>query len=311
LVHTGLTAPPSDATGACHPPLPIGREPWAAGCTTAAAPLSGATVDSTSPPRPMGGALTKLVFQPPKPSYMKDPNLIWLSTAEHEVIPAFFIDKNAKYTLLFSHGNAEDLGSVIEKMREVSHILEVNIFAYEYTGYGMSSGEPSEESLYADIEASFNYLSDIIGVPWQNIILYGWSIGSGPSVYLATQVPVRALVLQSALMSVLRVAMHTRVTLPGDLFPNGDRIGDVVCPIYVVHGTQDETIPFWHARDLVAQCRQECVYPPYYVDGGGHCNLEKIARQDFYDQFQKFLQWLDKEEISAEMYKLAARVGRL
>merc|ERR1712061_545435 len=102
----------------------------------------------------MGTLVTKLVFQPPDASYTRDPNLIWLHTAEHEVIPAFFIDRDAKFTLLFSHGNAEDLGMIIQYLRGVSHFLEVNVSAYECTDYGMSTGEPSEQAIYADIEAA-------------------------------------------------------------------------------------------------------------------------------------------------------------
>jgi len=56
----------------------------------------------------------------------------------------------------------------------VSHILDVNIFAYDYTGYGMSSGEPSEEALYADIEAAFKYLRDIVGIPWSGLAHLGF-----------------------------------------------------------------------------------------------------------------------------------------
>lgn len=246
----------------------------------------------------MGSSLTKIVFQPPDATYTKDPNLIWLHTSEHEVIPAFFIDRDAKFTLLFSHGNAEDLGMIIQYFREVSHILEVNIFAYEYTGYGMSTGEPHEQAVYADIEAAFKYLRDIIGIPWTEVVLYGRSIGSGPSVYLATQTAVRAVVLQSPLCSIYRVAFQSRYTMPGDLFPNVDRIGDVPCPVYIVHGTKDEIIPFWHAEELVKNCRKDVGYPPYYVENGGHNNLEIVARQPFYDNFSKFLNWLEKEEIS-------------
>jgi len=260
---------------------------------------------------PMGGALANLVFQPPEPMYSMDPNLIWLRTSMGELIPAFFINRWARYTLLFSHGNAEDLGGVIEMVREISDTLEVNVLVYEYTGYGMSSGEPQEASVYTNIEAAFYYLRDVVGVPWEQIIVYGWSIGSGPSVHLASQTPVRALVLQSALSSVLRVALRTRATLPGDLFPNIDRIGDVACPILIIHGTKDEIIPVQHARDLAAQCRPDSAYPPCYLDGGGHCNLEKVAKQEFYDSFSAFLQWLESEELRPEVYKQVVRVGRL
>lgn len=253
----------------------------------------------------MGAGLTKLVFQPPDATYTKDPNLIWLHTSEHEVIPAFFIDRDAKLTLLFSHGNAEDLGMIIQYFREVSHILEVNIFAYEYTGYGMSTGEPHEQAVYADIEAAFKYLRDIIGIPWSEVVLYGRSVGSGPSIHLATRTAVRAMVLQSPLLSIFRIAMHSRFTLPGDMFTNVDKIGKVKCPVYVVHGTKDEIVPFWHGEDLVRNCREGCAYPPYWVQDGGHNNLELVARQPFYDNFTKFLQWLDKEEISEELQEMA------
>jgi hypothetical protein len=140
----------------------------------------------------MGSAITKIVFQPPDATYTKDPNLIWLHTSEHEVIPAFFIDRDAKFTLLFSHGNAEDLGMIIQYFREVSHILEVNIFAYEYTGYGMSTGEPYEMALYADIEAAFKYLRDII--PWTEDL----ETGMRNDYYDYYDDPYKAIYIQSA-----------------------------------------------------------------------------------------------------------------
>ncbi|CAE8619314.1 unnamed protein product [Polarella glacialis] len=255
----------------------------------------------------MGSAISKIVFQPPEATYTRDPNLIWLHTSEHEVIPAFFIDRGreAKFTLLFSHGNAEDLGMIIQYFREVSHLLDVNIFAYDYTGYGMSTGEPSEQALYADIEAAFKYLRDIIGIPWTEVILYGRSIGSGPSIHLAKRTAVRAIVLQSPLMSIFRVAFSTSITLPGDMFPNIDRIGHVECPVYIVHGTKDEIIPSSHADELVRNCKEGTVYPPFMVENGGHNNLEIIARQPFYENFTKFLQWVEKEEISPELLRHA------
>lgn len=248
----------------------------------------------------MGGMVSKLVFQPPDASYNKDPNLIWLHTAEREVIPAFFIDRDAKYTFLFSHGNAEDLGLIIGSFRDVSYILEVNVFAFEYTGYGMSTGEPREEAFYADIDAAYKYLRDIIGIPWHEVILYGRSIGSGPCTHLAARHAVRAMVLQSPVASIYRVAFDTHVTLPGDMFPNVDRIGQVCCPIYIMHGTKDEIVPIAHAEQLSGACRKSTHYPPYWVENGGHNNLDS-AREPFFDNFGKFLAFLDTQEISPEL----------
>mmetsp|Transcript_17165 Transcript_17165/g.49686 ORF Transcript_17165/g.49686 Transcript_17165/m.49686 type:complete len:307 (+) Transcript_17165:59-979(+) len=247
----------------------------------------------------MGSSLTTVVFKPPaEATYGTDPNLIWLNTSENQVIPAFFIDRQASHTLLFSHGNAEDLGSegVVKKMRELSSMLDVNIFAYEYTGYGMSTGEPCEPAMYADIEAAYKYLTDIVGVPAEQIVVYGWSLGSGPSVHLATKVRVKGLVLQSAVSSIYRVALPVTVTLPGDMFANVDKMRDVACPVFIMHGLQDETINVAHARQLAASCRRECLYPPFYVEGAGHCDVDAVGGKEFVDKFRGFLTWLDDEK---------------
>ncbi|CAK9058505.1 unnamed protein product [Durusdinium trenchii] len=168
---------------------------------------------------------------------------------------------------------------IIQYFREVSHILDVNIFAYDYTGYGMSTGTPSEEALYADIEAAFKYLRDIVGIPWSEIVLYGRSIGSGPSIHLATRTAVRAMVLQR----------------------------QVKCPVYIVHGTSDEIISYSHAEDLIRNCQEGIAYPPYMVENGGHNNLEVVARQPFYENFTKFLQWLEKSDIADELTLVHAK----
>merc|ERR1719233_1025237 len=106
-------------------------------------------------------------------------------------------------------------------------MLDVNIFSYEYTGYGMSTGSATEPNVYADIEAAFKYLRDIVGVPWTDIVVYGRSIGSGPSCHLASITPVRGVVLQCPVLSIFRIAFHLRFTLPGDQFSNIDKVSQI------------------------------------------------------------------------------------
>lgn len=50
--------------------------------------------------------------------------------------------------------------------------LQVNVMAYDYSGYGISEGEPSEEACFADIEAAFAYLVNVKKTPASKIILY-------------------------------------------------------------------------------------------------------------------------------------------
>ena len=97
----------------------------------------------------MGGVVTKILFQPPRPaSYTTTPHFFWLYTKLQFKIPGFFIAHNPSpdaITLLFSHGNAEDLGMIYDWFREVARVLNVNVMSYDYTGYGLSDGEPAEE----------------------------------------------------------------------------------------------------------------------------------------------------------------------
>eukprot|EP01017_Pseudomicrothorax_dubius_P051564 TRINITY_DN9954_c0_g1_i1.p1 TRINITY_DN9954_c0_g1~~TRINITY_DN9954_c0_g1_i1.p1 ORF type:complete len:112 (-),score=12.17 TRINITY_DN9954_c0_g1_i1:361-696(-) len=85
--------------------------------------------------------------------------------------------------------------------------LKINIFAYEYSGYGQSEGSPSDFNCILDIKAAYDYLVNKLNFKWQNIYLYGQSIGSGPSVVLAAyhNTPVGGLILHSPITSGARM----------------------------------------------------------------------------------------------------------
>mmetsp|Transcript_20163 Transcript_20163/g.28962 ORF Transcript_20163/g.28962 Transcript_20163/m.28962 type:complete len:275 (+) Transcript_20163:63-887(+) len=249
----------------------------------------------------MGSTLSSLVFQPPSVTYLNaTKNLIWLDTKSGVKIPAFYINRKCKVTLLFSHGNAEDLGMIYEWFCELSREIQVNVLAYDYEGYGKAPGVPSEKSCYENIEAAYSHLTEKLLIPPENIVLYGRSLGSGPSTYLAHKLSCQGvylggLVLQSPVLSIYRVAFNFRFTLPGDMFPNVDRISSVCCPIYVIHGTRDEVVPFWNGEDLFLASPVHCRAKPFWVDGAGHNNIETITRDNgvFYARFKDFLdEWV-------------------
>uniref|UniRef100_A0AAV2LLU0 Alpha/beta hydrolase domain-containing protein 17C n=1 Tax=Knipowitschia caucasica TaxID=637954 RepID=A0AAV2LLU0_KNICA len=127
---------------------------------------------------------------------------------------------NSRYTLLFSHGNAVDLGQMCSFYIGLGSRINCNVFSYDYSGYGASGGRPSEKNLYADIEAAWQVLRNKYGVAPENIILYGQSIGTVPTVDLASRYECAAVILHSPLMSGLRVAFpDTRKTYCFDAFP--------------------------------------------------------------------------------------------
>ena len=124
------------------------------------------------------------------------------------------------YTILFSHGNAVDIGQMSSFYVGLGSRINCNIMAYDYSGYGISSGTANEKNMYADIEAAWNALRKRYGISPENTIFYGQSIGTVPTVDLAARFEVAAVVLHSPLMSGMRVAFpKTRRTWCWDPFP--------------------------------------------------------------------------------------------
>ncbi|KAJ3707506.1 hypothetical protein LUZ61_011211 [Rhynchospora tenuis] len=144
---------------------------------------------------------------------------------------------------------------------------------YDYSGYGRSSGKPSEENTYADIEAAYKCLVETYGAKPESIILFGQSVGTGPTLDLAARLTcVRAVILQSPLLSGLRVMYPVKHTLWFDIYKNVDKITQVGCPILIIHGKKDDTIDWSHGKQLYELCQQK--YEPLWIEEGNHCDLE-------------------------------------
>ena len=127
---------------------------------------------------------------------------------------------NPNYTILFTHGNAVDLGQMSSFFVGLGSRINCNIFALDYSGYGVSSGRPSEKNVYADTEAAWNELRKRYHLQPSQIILYGQSIGTVAAIDLATRYEVAGVILHSPLMSGMRVAFpDTQRTWCFDPFP--------------------------------------------------------------------------------------------
>eukprot|EP00262_Sarcandra_glabra_P011450 TRINITY_DN2743_c0_g2_i1.p1 TRINITY_DN2743_c0_g2~~TRINITY_DN2743_c0_g2_i1.p1 ORF type:complete len:216 (+),score=7.62 TRINITY_DN2743_c0_g2_i1:382-1029(+) len=164
-------------------------------------------------------------------------DVLLLDTKRGNKIVAFYLrNPYARLTVLYSHGNAADLGQLYELFVQLKVNLRVNLMGYDYSGYGASAGEPSESNTYADIEAVYECLETEYGVSQEDLILYGQSVGSGPTLHLASQLPrLRGVVLHSAIMSGLRVLCHVKVTFCFDIYKNINKIQKVTCPVLVIH----------------------------------------------------------------------------
>ncbi|KHG01281.1 Abhydrolase domain-containing protein [Gossypium arboreum] len=174
---------------------------------------------------------------------------------------------------------------------------------YDYSGYGQSTGKPTECNTYADIDAAYTCLKERYGVKDEDLILYGQSVGSGPTVDLASRLPnLRGVVLHSPILSGMRVLYPVKRTYWFDIykvfppsFQNIDKIGAVNCQVLVIHGTADEVVHHSHGKQLWELCKNK--YDPLWVNGGGHCNLEIYP--EFIRHLKKFVLSLNKSKAAA------------
>ncbi|KAK1357490.1 Cgi67 serine protease [Heracleum sosnowskyi] len=211
----------------------------------------------------------------------------------NDIVAVYIKHPKATATLLYSHGNAADLGQMFELFVELGLRLRVDIIGYDYSGYGQSTGKPSECNTYADINAVYKCLKEKYEVRDEQLILYGQSVGSGPTLDLASHCPnLRGVVLHSPILSGLRVLYPVKRTYWFDIYKNIDKIGMVNCPVLVIHGTADEVVDCSHGKQLWELCKEK--YEPLWVDGGGHCNLELYP--EFIKHLKKFVMNLNKSK---------------
>jgi uncharacterized protein len=184
-----------------------------------------------------------------------------------------------KGIVLYHHGNADNLarwGQYAEPFVRAGY----DLLMYDYRGYGKSSGEPSEQALYADARLVYEQIRKDFQ-PSQ-IIIYGRSLGSGVATHLAAEVPARMLLLETPYTRMPAVSGQWLGSASTEQlliyqFPNDSTIRKVGCPIHIFHGTADAVVPYQHSLELCAILQKSPAQILTTIPEGGHKNLSEFA----------------------------------
>ena len=176
------------------------------------------------------------------------------------LVPAPGSFSTSRGTLLFFHGNAGNIGHRLDSIRLFTE-MGLDVFIFDYRGYGRSSGRPSEQGTYEDGLAAWHWLTRERGVAQQRIVLFGRSLGGAVAVDLATRVEAAGLIMESSFTSVPDRGAELYPYLPVRLlsrfrYDNLEKIGRVNMPLLLVHSRDDEIIPFRHGRRLFVAARE-------------------------------------------------------
>nr|WP_239112208.1 alpha/beta hydrolase [Halomicronema sp. CCY15110] len=215
-----------------------------------------------------------MIFLPQPASYQDTEDVLKVPATQTEQISATFLpNSESAYTLLYIHGNAEDLGD-IRPVLDRFHSWGFSVFAYDYRGYGTSDGQPTEKNAYQDAAAAYSYLTQQLQIPPEQIIVYGRSVGGGSATELATRYPIAGLILESTFTSAFRVVVPFPL-LPFDKFSNLDKLPKVRCPVLIMHGQADQTIPPEHGQILYAAASEPKL--ALWVAAAGHNDFTWVA----------------------------------
>ena len=231
----------------------------------------------------------RLIFQPQASSYRDSGQIIPLISGGVRISAVFLPNPGARYTILYSHGNAEDIGELLPVLGDIQR-MGFSVLAFDYRGYGTSEGRPSQQSAYQDEDAAYDYLVKTAHVPANHIIALGRSLGGGTAVDLASRRPLGGLIVQSSFVTAFRAMAHVPI-LPFDEFRNIDKIGKVHCPVLVIHGTADDVIAFWNGDRLFRQANEP--KRSFWVEGAGHDDLYEVAGARYAAALRAFVALID------------------
>src|SRR5262249_8780422 len=152
-----------------------------------------------------------------------------------------------KGAVLYLHGNAGNLSWRGDSMQRFRQILDQPVLIVDYPGYGKSTGKPSEVGCYAAADAADEWLTQTQGIPAENIVICGASLGGGVAVDLASRKPHRALILIKTFTSAPDVGQERFWYFPINWLMRNrfDSLGKLDCckkPIFIAHGDCDEIV---------------------------------------------------------------------
>lgn len=232
---------------------------------------------------------------------LEDEDFFPITDSNVSHIPCLFLKSTTNFQhsskfALFFHGNAEDINLAYEILNHIRYSLNINVIAPEYPGYGIYPGRPSQEGIFEDTLIIYDFLTKTLKIPHQNIIIFGRSLGTSPSSFLASRKPLAGLILISPMLSIKNVARDILGKFVSfflkDRFENYKYISKVECPILIIHGQNDALINYSHSTQLYNLSKAPCeLILPEHMD---HNEF------DFFQEFSEpLLEFMSRNAIFA------------
>lgn len=244
------------------------------------------------------GFIERQVFSPELAHYAAPADFglsaqeVWLTTSDGVRLHGWHLPApGAANLLLFCHGNAGNISHRLDNLARL-HQAGVAVFIFDYRGYGLSQGKPSEAGLYLDAEAAWDWAQGQAESQGGRVVLFGRSLGGVAATYLAAQQQPAGLILESTFTNLGAMA-GSLFPLPGlegwlkGRFNSLGRAAGVRCPVLMLHGDDDQIVPLRLGQELFEALPR----PKKFVtlQGAGHNDTYVVAGSAYFSRLEKFV----------------------
>jgi len=220
------------------------------------------------------------------------------STRDGVLLNGWFIPyRDARSTLVWFHGNAGNIGHRVENIKLLHDKVNVNIFIFDYRGYGRSQGRASEEGTYLDGEAALELLGRNFGIEPKTMVFFGRSLGAAVAAEMANRFACQGLILESPFVSIREMARVVVPFLPIGPFLSTrydvvEKVRKLRTPLLVLHGDRDEIVPFGQGKAVFAAAPEPKTF--FTIAGAGHNDTYLRGADPYFHQLKNFVDALSR-----------------
>jgi len=219
---------------------------------------------------------------------------LFFTTVDGVRLNGWFIpNRDARTTLVWFHGNAGNISHRVENIKLLHDKIKINIFIFDYRGYGLSEGIVSEEGTYQDGEAALGFVKKQLRVDAKDMIIFGRSLGAAVAAEMAGRTDCRALILETPFVSIREMAKTVFPLLPlGPLLQTRydivEKIGKIKVPLLVLHGDRDEVVPYEQGKKVFAAAPGPKDF--YTIKGAGHNDTYIVGGDAYFQRLKVFIE---------------------
>jgi fermentation-respiration switch protein FrsA (DUF1100 family) len=216
---------------------------------------------------------------------------VWFKAEDGVKLHGWYVpSEEAVATLLFFHGNAGNITHRLENIFLLHH-LKLNVFIFDYRGFGRSEGDPDEEDILLDSQAAYDTVVAQPGVSLTSLFIFGRSLGGPFASYTAAKNPAAGLILESTFTNAVDMADRMLPIFPGWMVSSEldtlRRVSKLNLPKLFIHGTRDNMIPFTMGRELYKAAAEPKEF--YSIVGAGHNNTWQVGGKEYFDTLKAFI----------------------